>query len=310
VNGQKVSFNQLFMSTPSLIKLSNGYFIPRVGLGTYEQKGLVCKTAVAAALKCGYRLIDTASVYRNEVEVGEAIKESGIAREDIFVTTKLAPNDHGEKAYAAVKESLARLELSYVDLVLVHWPGVKGLQGDDERLKGIRRTTWLMLQKLYDEKLVRSLGVSNYLPHHLEDFYEPHASEWNCVVKPVVNQFELHPLLVQDSLIKYCEDHAIQVEAYASLARGDARLLAHPTIVKVARRYGKTSAQICLKWALQRGWIVIPKSNHVERIEGENSPAVLEGSGWVIADEDMREINEMQKEEPLRTCWDPTSIRK
>ena len=299
--------------------------MPLFGLGTYTMRDKLCYQAVLHALQIGYRLIDTASVYRNEEEVGKAIIDSGIPRKDLFITSKLKPHDHGNKAREACLATLKRLQLSYIDLYLIHWPGVAGKNPQDPELKMIRKETWLALVSLVNEGYIKTLGVSNYTAYHLDEFFpsssSPSASSStdasttssssSSSLYPLVNQFELHPLLHQQSIIDKCNEHHIQIQSYATLARGHTDLLANPIIQSIATSHQLTPAQICLRWAIQHGWSVIPKSSQIERIE-ENLLAL---SGTDLTKEEMNLIDNLEmeylKSHPsggLRTCWDPTTI--
>jgi len=228
--------------------LNNGVAMPWFGLGVYKtQEGPEVEQAVAAALEAGYRLIDTAALYGNEKGVGNAIRASGIRREDIFVTTKVWNSDQGyDETLRAFEASLSRLGFDYVDLYLVHWP-----------VKGKYKDTWRALERLYKEGYARAIGVSNFHIHHLEDLLS------SCEVKPAVNQVECHPLLTQEELRKYCRDQHIAFQAWSPIMKGQLDL---PVITELAAKYGKTPAQIVLRWDLQNDILTIPKSVRPERI--------------------------------------------
>ena len=229
--------------------LNNGVKMPWLGFGVFKVKdGEEVVNAVKTALEAGYRSIDTAKVYNNESGVAQGIRESGIAREDLFITTKVWNSDQGyESTLAAFEESMQRLELEYLDLYLIHWP-----------VKGKYKDTWRALEKLYKEGRVRAIGVSNFQIHHLEDLL------MDATVKPAINQVELHPLLTQKELRDYCSKHEIQIEAWSPLAKGN--LMEHPLLQNIAAKYGKSPAQIILRWDLQNGIVTIPKSVTPERI--------------------------------------------
>ncbi|MEK3887571.1 aldo/keto reductase [Bacillus sp. FSL K6-3431] len=232
------------------IKLHNGVEMPYLGLGVYKMKEHEeSKNVIRAAIQHGYKSIDTAQLYENEDIVGQAIRESDVYRKDLFITTKVWNSNQGyDSTLKAFEASLNELKMDYVDLFLIHWP-----------VKEKHRDTWRALERLYDEKLVRAIGVSNFQVHHLQDL-AAHSNE-----KPVVNQVELHPRLTQETLREYCLEQGIAVEAWAPLGQG--RLLEEPTIKHLAEKHHKTTAQIILRWHLQNGIIIIPKSVHEERIQ-------------------------------------------
>lgn len=238
--------------TPQL-KLNSRQTIPGIGLGTWQLgAGREAEETVSEALKIGYRLIDTAKIYANEVSVGEAIAQSGINREDIFVTTKLWPSDFGyEKTKKAFDESLNRLRLGYIDLYLIHWP-----QHDSQA----RLESWRAMEEIFKAGRAKAIGVSNFQIPHLEELIE------NSEIKPAVNQIEFHPFIYdkQKAVLDFCQKHDIAVEAYSPLAR--ARQLNNPLISKVAAKHSKTPAQVMLRWAIQQGTIPIPKSVNPRRI--------------------------------------------
>lgn len=237
------------MNLKSATKLANGVEMPWFGLGVFKvQEGQEVVDSVKAAIKAGYRSIDTATVYGNEEGVGQAIRESGVAREELFITTKVWNNDQGyDSTLAAFDLSLSKLGLDYVDLYLVHWP-----------IRAKYKDTWRALEKLYADGKVRAIGVSNFQIDHLEDL----LTEAN--VKPMVNQVELHPLLSQLELREYCKAQGIQIEAWAPLAQG--HLLDNEVIADIAARHNKTLPQVILRWDLQNGIVTIPKSVKEERI--------------------------------------------
>ena len=283
--------------------------MPPLGFGTYEIKGEACTKAVAHALSIGLRLVDTAAVYRNEAEVGSAIRASGVDRSELFLVTKLRPHKacQGENAYAAALESLKALQVDYVDLFLVHWPGVAGREkdGSDEekraRNASMRKSTWQSLERLIYEGKTKHLGVSNYTVAHLSELL---FGGW-AKARPVVNQFELHPRLQQRELVSFCQANKVQVMAYSSLAKGDVRLLGSPTLRYIAETLNCTVPQCVLKWALQKGFVIIPKSEHEERrIENFDLSKVL------LAPSMIESIDLIEETEggPFRSAWDPTDI--
>lgn len=237
-------------------KLNNGLEMPVVGLGVWKiPEGDEVEMAVTWALEAGYRLIDTAKIYGNEKGVGRAVAKSGIPREQIFVTTKLWNTDQGyESTLLAIDESLARLNMTYVDLYLIHWPFTGGTSGENKRAE-----TWKAMEEIYKAGKAKAIGVSNYNIQHLEEM-TTYAS-----IPPVVNQVEFHPFLYQKELMDYCSNRNIALEAYCPLSRGVK--LADSRITAIARKHQKTNAQVMIRWSIQHGNIVIPKSSHRERIE-------------------------------------------
>jgi diketogulonate reductase-like aldo/keto reductase len=231
------------------VKLSNNVEMPYLGFGVFLiNDGAEVINAVKYALEVGYRHIDTAAFYGNEKGVGEAIRQSGVDRKDVFITSKVWNSDQGyDKTLNAFDESLRNLSMDYLDLYLVHWP-----------VKGKYKDTWRALEKIYTDGRVKAIGVSNFLQHHLEDLLQ------SIQIVPVVNQMEFHPYLVQQNLIDYCYEKQIQYEAWSPLMQG--KILGDETINLIAKKYGKTAAQIILRWDLQKGVVTIPKSIKKERI--------------------------------------------
>ncbi len=269
--------------------LNDGNGIPWVGLGVYRiPAGKPCLRAVTHALSVGYRHIDTAALYGNEEDVGRAVRESGIAREQVFVVTKLWNSDQGyASAIKACDKSLAKLKLDYIDLYLIHWPE-----------PGRRLDSWRALVELRKQGKCRSIGVSNYTIAHLEELMA--NPEAHSGVIPAVNQVEFSPFLYQRELLDFCSSHGIQIEAYCPLTQGEK--LGDPVIRAVARRHGKTAAQVLLRWALQHQVVVIPKSAQPARIE-ENADLF----DFTLDDRDMAELDALHAD--LRTSWDPTRVR-
>lgn len=254
------------MSVP-VLRLNNGVEIPQVGFGVFLIPETETKTAVATALSAGYRHIDTAKLYQNEAEVGEAIAEADIPRDEIFVTTKVWNSEQGyDPAIASFEASLDRLGLDVLDLLLIHWP-VPDLDRYVE--------TWHAFEKLYADGRVRAIGVSNFHVPHLQRLLDEGS------VVPAVNQIELHPQLPQDELREFHARHGIVTEAWSPLARGGA-VLSDPTVVAIAERVGKSPAQVVLRWSLQLGNVVLPRSVTPSRI-AEN----LELFDFSLTDDDM-----------------------
>lgn len=264
--------------------LNNGCKIPILGLGTYLLKpGEETYRACLWAIEVGYRHIDTASFYKNEEDVGKAIRDSGIDRNEMYVTTKVWNDDQGfDKTLRAVETSLKKLDFDYIDLVLVHWP-----------VPGLRKETWKALEKVYDEGIVASIGVSNYTIKHLQELFN-YAN-----VIPVVNQVEFSPFLYQKELQKFCEENNIYIEAYSPLVRG--RRLDDARIVQIAKKYSKTPAQVLIRWALQIGTIALPKSSKKERIV-ENANVF----DFELDEEDMKLLESCN--EGFRIAWNPERV--
>jgi diketogulonate reductase-like aldo/keto reductase len=254
--------------------LNNGIEIPHLGLGVYQSPpGESTLRAVKYALKIGYRHIDTASLYGNEADVGRAILESDMEREKIFVTTKVWNTDQGyQSTLAACDRSLKRLGLPYVDLYLIHWP-----------VEGQSIGTWKTMIQLLRQGKTRAIGVSNYDIYHLQEIIQ------NFDVIPSVNQVEFHPFLFQEKLLEFCKNSNIQLEAYSPLTRG--QRLNHPTLVGLTKKYGKSSAQILIRWSLQHGLVVIPKSIHENRIN-EN----IQIFDFHLEESDMKMLNTLNED--------------
>lgn len=258
--------------------LNNGYEIPCVGFGTWQTPdGETAVMAVSEAIKTGYRHIDTAACYGNEVSVGQRIKKSGIEREKLFVTSKVWNTERGyEKTIAAFEKTLTDLGLDYLDLYLIHWPASSSQYDNWEK---IHLETWKALTELYKAGKIKSIGVSNFMPHHLEALMKTE-------VPPMVNQIEYHPGLNQEETVDYCKKHGILVEAWSPLGTG--RMLNNQTLKFIAGKYGKSVAQLCIRWCLQNGVLPLPKSVTPARIV-ENADVF----DFDITAEDMSDINAM-----------------
>jgi 2,5-diketo-D-gluconate reductase A len=239
------------MTTSPLMNLQDGNTMPQLGLGVYKVDNDIAAPLVSHALQNGYRLIDTASMYENEVGVGQGIVDSGVPREEVLVATKFWMDDLGfENTLKAFDKSLKLLGLDYLDFYLIHWPAPKrGLLYVD---------SWKAMEKLKNEGLIRSIGVCNFHTHHIDEILK--VAEH----KPVINQIELHPWLTQENAIAYDNAHSIVTQAWSPLARG--KILDEPMLEAMAIKHGKSVAQIVLRWHIQRGVAVIPKSNSKERI--------------------------------------------
>lgn len=266
-----------------VIKLSNGVDIPVLGFGTYKmENGKETFESVSYALEVGYRHIDTAKIYENEESVGEAINKSEIKRADIFLTTKVWNTDRGyDNTLKAFETSLKKLNTDYVDLYLIHWP------------KDLNVETWRALERLYKEKKVRAIGVSNFKEHHLEEIFK------NCEIIPMINQVEFHPELTQPELREFCNSRNIVLEAWSPLMRG--KVLSIELLKELSRIYNKTIPQIVLRWNIQLGVVTIPKSVTKERIR-EN----FDVFDFELSKEHMEKINSLNKN--LRTSHDPDNI--
>ena len=273
------------LSINSTKTLHNGVEMPRFGLGVYKMTDKEkAVEAMIAAIDGGYRAIDTAAVYDNEAEVGEAIRASSLKREDLFITSKVWNTDQGyDQTLRAFEASLERLGFDYLDLYLTHWA-----------VPGKFEETYRAIQRLYDEKMVRSIGVSNHQQHHLEKIMA------KANTKPMVNQIELHPQLTQQPLREYCAENGIAVTSWSPLARG--RLLEDPVLAKIGAEHNKTAAQIIIRWHLQSDLIVIPKSITPARI-AENA----EVFDFELSQEEMEMISSLNQD--WRTGTHPDEIK-
>lgn len=238
--------------------LSNGVQIPKIGFGTWQiPDGEEAYNSVAHALKVGYNHVDTAQIYGNEVSVGKAIADSDLAREEIFLTTKVWNDKHDyELAKASIDESLEKLGVDYVDLLLIHWPNPEPIR---DHWKEGNAGAWKAMEEAYKEGKVRAIGVSNFMIHHLEALFE------TTEIKPHVNQVLLAPGCPQDELVTFCEDHDILLEAYSPLGTGT--IFSNDVAKEVAEANGKSVAQVALRWSLQKGFLPLPKSVTPKNIE-------------------------------------------
>ncbi|ERN51679.1 aldo/keto reductase [Alkalihalophilus marmarensis] len=254
--------------------LNNGVEMPWLGLGVYKaEDGAEVEQAVIKAIEAGYRSIDTASFYFNEEGVGSAIKKSGVAREELFITTKVWNDDQGyESTLRAFDQSMDKLGLDVLDLYLVHWP-----------VEGKFKDTWKALETLYKAGKVRAIGVSNFNVTHLEELLK------TAEIKPMVNQIEFHPYLLQEDLRKYCKEQGIQVEAWRPLTKGD--IFSNPTVQEIANAHNKTPAQVLLRWNIEHEVVTIPKSVTESRII-ENS----EIFDFELTQEDIRKLDELNED--------------
>lgn len=238
--------------------LSNNYKIPNIGFGTFRTpSGEETEQSVLNAIKAGYRHIDCAAAYGNEKSVGEAIRKSGVAREELFVTSKLWNDDKGyEKTLVAFNQTLEDLQLDYLDLYLIHWPIAKASKNNWQEANS---ESWRAFEELYKQGKVKAIGVSNFLPHHFEPLLA------TAKIQPMVNQIEFHPGMLQEETVAFCKQRNILVEAWAPFSNG--QILKHPVLKEIADQYKKSVAQLSLRWIIQKGIVPLPKSVTPERIK-------------------------------------------
>ena len=276
--------------------MSNGLSIPQVGFGCYQ---VLNSDPFFWAIKYGYRHLDTAACYDNEEMVGEAVrravKELGLKREDLMVTSKVM-NDHMgyELTKKSTEESLRKLDIGYLDIMLIHFPGTEGLPFDDPRHSENRKGSWKALEEFVDAGLIRSIGVSNYRPHHIEELME------HSRIKPVINQLELHPLYVELDTIATCRKHNIIVQAYSPFAQGKARLLEHPLLKELSAKYSLDVGRVILLWHIANDFNVLPKSATESRVQ---TNILLDG--LALSAEDVARIDALSKTESFKVEWDP-----
>ncbi|RPF54309.1 aldo/keto reductase [Aquisalibacillus elongatus] len=266
------------------IKLNNGVEMPGFGLGVYKaEEGREVVEAVRTAVDHGYRLIDTASFYKNEEGVGEGIRESSVPRNDLFVTTKVWNDEQGyDETLRAFERSMDRLGLDVLDLYLIHWP-----------VKGQFQDTWRAMERLYEEGVIKAIGVSNFHVHHLQKLFT------KANVKPVVNQIEYHPHLTQEEVKAFCEQENIQMEAWSPMKKG--HLFDDPTITEIAEKHNKTPAQVILRWDVQNHVVTIPKSVTPSRIKDN-----VDIFDFELTNEDIKRIDDMNTNE--RTGMNPNDL--
>lgn len=272
------------MNTVPAIELADGRHIPQVGLGLWQVKDAAAfRQMFMVAWEAGYRHFDTAQFYENEELLGQIWNEMGLNREELFITTKIKLSNFGGKRTAkSVDESLANLQTNYIDLMLLHFP-----------VSVLRKASWLALEQAKAAGKIRSIGVSNYTIRHLEEL-KTYAHEL-----PVVNQVELHVFLQQPELVDYCRQHGIALEAYSPLAHG--KHMDEPTVQAIAERHGKSYAQIMLRWGIESGLIILPKSTTPERIR--DNIDILDFELYL---DDMQKLTALNR--GMRTCWDPTYV--
>ncbi len=285
------------------VTLNNGVEIPAIGFGTYRSTDRDGHKVILDAIRAGYRLIDTAMNYGTEPDVGRALAECGVPREEFFVTTKISRNHLGyENCKRMFDASLERLGTDYVDLYLIHWPRPSYGRPDWDDWARLDRETWCAMEELYEQGAIRALGVSNFFPEHLDNLL------LTAEVLPTVNQLELHPGYMQPDVVAYSRELGIAPEAYSPIGR--ARLLGHPTLVSIAEAHGVSVARLCLAYLLGKQIIVLPKSTHYERMV-EN----LDPSGVELAEEEVAAIDAMpmagysgehpnRQTVPVQTSWE------
>lgn len=294
------------------VKLASGTIFPAVGFGTYKMKNEEVAEPVLMALKAGYRLIDTAQVYENEKGIGDALRRSGLGRGDVFIMDKVWRSSHGyERTMKACAQSLRRLGVDYIDLYVIHWPGcktgwplAKGTMCPKDWTPAMRDTgTYRAMEDLYDQGKVKAIGVTNYSVRHLKQLLK------TCRIKPMVNQVEFHPRLVQSELLEFCKNEGIAVQAYASLGSGDAgqaeSFFAFPPVQEAAKAHKATAAQVLLRWALQKGCHIVPKSFRAERMK-ENAGVF----NFKLSAAEMKAIDQLHS--GTRYAWkglDPDTIQ-
>ncbi|MCD2347160.1 aldo/keto reductase [Clostridium guangxiense] len=259
--------------------LSNNYKIPNIGFGTFRTpSGEETEQSVLNAIKAGYRHIDCAAAYGNEKSVGEAIRKSGVAREELFVTSKLWNDDKGyEKTLAAFNRTLEDLQLDYLDLYLIHWPIAKASKNNWQEANS---ESWRAFEELYKQGKIKAIGVSNFLPHHFEPLLA------TAKIQPMVNQIEFHPGMLQEETVAFCKQHNILVEAWAPFSNG--QILKHPVLMEIADQYKKSVAQLSLRWIIQKGIVPLPKSVTPERIKNN-----LEVFDFEINAQDVEKIDRL-----------------
>lgn len=280
------------------VQLNNRREINILGLGTYQMDQKDVSKAVSAAMDIGYRLYDTAQVYNNEKEVSAAIKETGIKREEVFITTKVATSNFGyERAKESVLESLKVMDQSYLDLVLIHWPGAKGIDPQSPQNKELRHGSYRALLELQKEGKIKSVGISNFMVPHVRGLLEEFDE------KPQLNQVEMSPICYPKETVEYCQRNQIVIQAYSTLGRGllmsEEWIEKHPVLQRLQKRGGISKA--VLKWAMDKDCCVIPKSVTPSRIE-DNFKALE----FTLEEEDRYDLDNFPVEH--RTCWDPNKI--
>ena len=271
------------MNIQTRVKLNNGVDLPILGLGTWEMRSKQAEESVGYALDIGYRHFDTAAVYDNEEDIGRAIRSSTISRDEIFITTKVSNDEQGYKhTVTAFENSLKKLNLSYIDLYLIHWP-----------VPNLRYETWKAMEVLLKYGKCRAIGVSNFTIKQLKQLMD------HSLTIPAINQVEFSPYLNQKELLDFCHTHGIQLEAYSPLTRG--KRLEDSRLVSISKKYNKSVAQILIRWTLQLGIVVIPKAS--TEVHLKENAAVFD---FEISAEDMETLNSL--DENFRVCWNPHDL--
>lgn len=284
------------------VKLTSGKSMPLIGFGTFQIHGRqLIRDVLDHAFRAGYRSLDTAAVYGNESDIGIALKQLlpkyNLKREDIFITSKLAPNNHGDKATAALETSLSNLDCGYLDLYLIHWPGQQGQHAKTASNADVRSSTWKYLVDAKNKGLVNDIGVSNYTVNHLQELLV------NCYgVKPAVNQVEWHPYYHQSDLKKLCKNENILLQAYSSLGgSNNQELISDSNVCSISKNLDKEPAQVLLRWAVQQNIGIIPKARSAAHIEANID------LNFVISDADMNTLNNLRKRR--KYAWDPNVVQ-
>ena len=267
--------------------LNDGFKIPKIGFGTYNEEFADNKAVILQAIECGYRFFDTASLYETERSLGNALKESGIVRQDVIIETKLWIDEMGaDNVQKAFEKSLNRLQTDYIDIYMMHWPRQTG--ADDEKWKELDVETWMAMERLVRQGKVKRLGLSNFLPHHLKNILE------NCTIKPVVDQLELHPGYSQEAAVDFCKANDVLPMAWSPLGRGrENATIGNAILVRLAEKYGKSIQQINLRFLLQKGILPIPKASSVSHMK-----ANLEVFDFELSEDDMAMLSYMPQ-----TAW-------
>lgn len=270
------------------MRLNNGFEIPQIGVGTWTLRGETARQNVCLALKAGFRHVDTAQSYENEAEVGQGILDSGVPRKDIFVTTKVSTviMRKGKQAVIdSIDASLVKLKTDYIDLLLIHWP-----------VKDCVKQTWQAMEDFVRGGVVKSIGVSNFNRHHLDDLLA------YAEIRPVINQIEVHPLMTQEENIAYNHELGLQVEAWGPFGQGDIDVVGHPVLQSLAQKYQKTASQIVLRWIVQRNLITIPRAKPSHFAEN------LEIMTFSLSDEDMQAISALNQNLRSNVLNDPETF--